>query len=213
MRTNEELQTISNLSNSVELVYSNSFFKDVANGGNVSAALSCAGENACYETFKSHLDQLFMLGNSKLSIFCLQAWSTRVDDLVNSCRFDSAVDLLLSMLRGETKALIGLPMNSNLRRERIVSKCIDILYLYVNKMIIDCTSQSGIEEKEGKEEDISTETETCSTKNGINYSDCCAKCIDLCIEIKKPDILFDNIYTLIRTNQKLRVIYITKIQS
>ena len=107
IRSNEELQLVSNLPEVVQLVYNNSFFKSLSTGGYVSKALAYAGENACYQTFQAFLGQLFMLGNRSVTIFSLQQWSNRIDDFVNDGNLNSALDLALAMYQGQSKALIG----------------------------------------------------------------------------------------------------------
>lgn len=100
IRSNEELQVLFNLPECVQLVYNNCFFKSLSTGGYVSKALAYAGENACYQTFQSHLGQLFMLGNKSITIFSLQQWFSRIDDFVNDGNLDAAIDLALAMYKG-----------------------------------------------------------------------------------------------------------------
>lgn len=179
IRSNQTLQTISNLS-SLELVYNSCFFKSLATGGYVSQALAYAGDNACYQTIQSYLGQMFILGSKSLSLFALQNWSARIDDFVNDNCIDLALDLALSMYRGETKALIGLPIESQLRKEKIQDKIIDLLYLYVQRsMKQDCPANGKLDLLEK------------------HYKKCSNRFVNVCILIDRQDILFDNIYSLI----------------
>lgn len=58
----------------VMLVYNTSHFKSLATGGNVSQALACAGEKACYQTIVSHNGQLFILGTKTAHLYTLRTW-------------------------------------------------------------------------------------------------------------------------------------------
>jgi hypothetical protein len=184
IKSQEELQIMSNLNECVQLVFNSCFFKSLATGGYVSKALAYAGENACYQTFISYSGQLFMLGTKSITLFSLQAWSSRIDDFVNDNALDLALNLSISMYKGETKALIGLPMDSNLRKEKIVDKIIDILYLYINRaMKQDCPTDGKL--------DILAD----------HYRKCSSKCVYVCITIKRQELLFDNLYNLLNIDR------------
>jgi hypothetical protein len=125
-----------------------------------------------------------MLGTKSITLFSLQAWSTRIDDFVNDNSLDLALSLSLSMYKGETKALIGLPIDSRLRKEKIVDKIIDILYLYINRaMKQDCP-------QDGKLELLAN-----------HYRKCSQNCVEVCITINRQDLLFDNLYNLLSIDQ------------
>ena len=180
VRTGQELQILSNLSECVQLVYNSSFFKSLATGGYVSEALAYAGENACYQSIQAHLGQLFMLGSRSIAIFSIQNWSARIDDFINDNNLDLALDLSLAMYKGETKALIGLPIDEELRKEKIIDKIIDILYLYVNRAIKqDCPQVGKLEMLEK------------------HYKKCSEKIVEICMSINNEDILFNNLYSLV----------------
>lgn len=180
IRTNDELQVLNNLPECVQLVYNSSFFKSLSTGGYVSKALAFAGENACYQTFQAYLGQLFLLGTKSINLFSLQNWSSRIDDFVNENNLDLAVDLALSMYKGEAKALIGLPMDSQMRKEKIIEKIVDILYLYVNRALKQDSPANGKLEILEK-----------------HYRKSSSKCVKVCMTINRQDILFDNLYGLL----------------
>lgn len=180
IRSNQELQVLSNLPECVQLVFNSCFFKSLATGGYVSKALAYAGESACYQTFQCYLGQLFMLGTKSINLFSLQNWSSRIMDFVNDNRLDLALDLALSMYKGETKALIGLPIDSGLRKEKIIDKIVEILYLYINRaMKQDCPVNGKLELLEK------------------HFKYCSSKCVNVCMAINRQDFLFDNLYNLL----------------
>lgn len=182
IRTSQLLQTISNLS-SLELVYNSCFFKSLATGGNVSRALAYAGDNACYQSVQSYLGQMFMLGSKSINLFALQSWSARIDDFVNENSIDLALDLALAMYRGETKALIGLPLEPQMRKEKIQDKIIDLLYLYVQRsMKQDCPQSGKLDELKR------------------HYKQTSSRFVHVCILIDRQDILFENIYSIISSD-------------
>ena len=75
-------------------------FKSLSTGGYVSNALAYAGENACYQTFQSYAGNLYALGKKSITKFYLQTWSDRIDDFLNDKNLDLALDLALSMFKG-----------------------------------------------------------------------------------------------------------------
>jgi hypothetical protein len=84
------------------------------------------------------------------------------------------------MYRGETKALIGLPIEPKLRKEKIQDKIIDLLYLYAQRsMKQDCPLNGKLDALER------------------HYKQCSNRFVHVCILIERQDILFDNIYSLI----------------
>ena len=56
VRNRENLESIELVD--VQLVYGSPFFKGLATGGNVSAAMAAAGEKATYESFLTFTNQL-----------------------------------------------------------------------------------------------------------------------------------------------------------
>ncbi len=121
-----------------------------------------------------------MLGSRSVVLFSLQTWSTRIDDFVNDNSLDLALNLALSMHKGETKALIGLPVDTALRKAKIVDKIIEVLYLYVNRaMKQDCPSDGPL------------------GKLVTHYKKCSQKFVNVCIEVDRQDVLFDSLYNLI----------------
>ena len=103
IRTDEELQVLNNLTESVQLIYNSSFFKSLSTGGYVSKALAYAGENACYMTFQAYSGHLYILGKKSITQFSLQNWSDRIEDFLAENNLELALDLSLSMLKGKLR--------------------------------------------------------------------------------------------------------------
>ena len=76
--------------------------------------------------------------------------------------------------------MVGLPIDSKLRKEKIIDKIIDILYLYINRaMKQDCPVNGKLELLEK------------------HFKQCSSKCVNVCIIIERQDFLFENIYNLL----------------
>ena len=184
LKSNEELQIIS--LDHIKLVYNSSIFKSLATGGYVSKALSLAGENACYSTFSNYLNQLYILGTRSIHAFKLQIWSHRIDDYINESKFEEAVDLGLEMHNNKNiKALIGLPIDAKQRKEKIIDKLIDVFFLYINHTLKQI-------------EKIHLETDRIA-----NLRYLCAKCVNICVGLKREDLLFDQIFQSLMLNPKI----------
>ncbi len=69
VRNREELETV-DLSDA-RMVYGSSFFKGLATGGNVSRAMSRAGERAVYGSVATFTEQLLVLGKRRSKITVL----------------------------------------------------------------------------------------------------------------------------------------------
>ena len=186
IKSNEELQC---LNINVKLVYNSSFFKSLSTGGYVSEALAYAGENSCYQSFRNFLGQLFMLGTDSITLFSLQNWSARIDDFLNENNLNLALDLAVSMYRGDTKALIGLPNDTKSRKEKICEKIIDILQLYVNCSIKTCPEHGSVELLEQ------------------HYLKASKKLVYVCTQIERQDILFNNVYDLITYDSGFEAVF------
>ncbi len=158
-------------------------------------ALAYAGENACYNTIQAYLGQLFVLGSRSIVLFSLQTWSTRIDDFINDNSLDLALSLALSMYKGETKALIGLPVDTTLRKTKIVDKIIDVLYLYVNRaMKQDCPRDGRL------------------AKLATHYQKCSRNFVNVCIEIERQDVLFDSLYSLISCDKLFEAYFLESLE-
>lgn len=70
----------------IELVYENSHYKSLANGGFVSQAMAKAGEHACNNSFclryDSDRNKLFVLGTKSVYQISIRTWQEKVDFLI-----------------------------------------------------------------------------------------------------------------------------------
>jgi len=172
VRTEEELEVID--VSGTRLVYSTSYFKSLATGGNVSQALAHAGDQACYQSVVSHSGQLFLLGTKAVHMFSLRTWKERIQVLVRANRYTEALALGLSFYTGKAKAVIGLAAAK--RTQLVGTLMIDILLEYVDLSMTQTPSNGKIEELENY------------------YQEIVPVCVDYCLHLNNLDLLFGNIY-------------------
>ena len=147
MRSDDEVEVL-DLSD-VRLVYGSSFYKSLATGGNVSLALACAGERACYQAIVSAGSQVILLGVKALHVLTLRTWSERIELLVRRDKYPEALSLARSFYEGSARAVVGLS-GSVEQRQRQVSDCImNLLSQFVTlSMTSLCPSRGKMEELE-----------------------------------------------------------------
>ena len=80
----------------------------LATGGNVSAAMSLAGERATYETFITFTNQLVLLGKNTFHVLMIRTWNERIDYLVKANNFLDCINLGTDFYNDQGKALVGL---------------------------------------------------------------------------------------------------------
>ncbi|KAL4217419.1 Vacuolar protein sorting-associated protein 8 [Mactra antiquata] len=175
VRSEDELEVIDMAE--VQLIYNTSFFKSLATGGNVSQALACAGDHACYQTVVSHGGQLFLLGTKTVHVYSLRTWRERIEVLVNESRYQDALALALSFYEGKAKAVVGLSGPSLKKKEVVADLMLDILFQYVDlSMTQYCPEKGKIEELEDY------------------YQVIVPVCVEYCLHLDRMDILFGRIY-------------------
>jgi len=133
----------------VRLVYGSSFYKSLATGGNVSPALACAAERACYQAVVSSASQLLLLGVRAIHVLMLRTWSERLDLLVRRDCFEEALSLARSFYEGSARAVVGLTGSVDGRRRQVAERIMDVLSRYVTlSMTKLCPSHGTLEQLE-----------------------------------------------------------------
>jgi len=147
VRSEEEVEIV-DLSD-VKLVYGSSFYKSLATGGNVSPALACAGERACYQAVVPSGGQVILLGTKAIHVLILRTWSERIDLLVRHDRYSDALSLARSFYDGSARAVIGLSGSPQRRQEQVAERIMQLLSQYVTlSMTKLCPSHGKLEELE-----------------------------------------------------------------
>lgn len=133
----------------VQLVYSSSFYKSLATGGNVSRALAYAGERACYQSIITSGGQLVLLGTKGIHVLVLRTWNERLDLLVKQDRYAEALSLARSFYDGTAHCVVGLTGTVERRCALITDKIMEILTQYVDLAMTKlCPSHGKMEELE-----------------------------------------------------------------
>jgi len=156
VRSDDELEVL-DLS-SVRLVYASSFYKSLATGGNVSRALACAGERACYQSVVSGGGscaggagscQLLLLGLRAVHALTLRTWSDRLDVLVRRDCYAAALQLARSFYDGSARAVVGRRAAGDRHRAQVAERIMELLGRYVAlSMTKLCPSHGKLEELE-----------------------------------------------------------------
>jgi len=147
VRSEEEVEVV-DLAD-VKLVYGSSFYKSLATGGNVSRALACAGERACYQAVVPSAGQVILLGMKSIHVLILRTWSERIDVLVGRERYSDALSLASSFYDGSAHAVVGLSSNVQSRKELVTERIIQLLSHYVTLSVTKwCPSHGKLEELE-----------------------------------------------------------------
>ncbi|XP_070570211.1 vacuolar protein sorting-associated protein 8 homolog isoform X2 [Ptychodera flava] len=175
VRTEEELEVIDLVD--VELVYSSSYFKSLATGGNVSKALALAAENACYQSIVSYTGQLLFVGTKSVHVMTMRTWKERIDLLVKQNKFKEALTLALSFYTGKAKAVVGLIGSQQKRKAVVADKILDLLFTFVDlSMTQHCPERGTIEVLER------------------HFQEVVPICVDYCLTLDRTDILFSTIF-------------------
>ena len=133
----------------VRLVYGSSFYKSLATGGNVSRALACAGERACYQAVVSTGGQILLLGVRAIHVLILRTWSERLDVLVRRDCYPEALSLSRSFYDGSARAVVGLTGGVDHRQSQVTERVMELLGRYVTlSMTKLCPSHGKLEELE-----------------------------------------------------------------
>ncbi len=176
IKNQEELETV-DLSG-VHMVYGSSFFKGLATGGNVSKAMSRAGERAVYNSVATFTDQLLILGRESFHILVIRTWSERLDHLVKANQHARALDMGREFLQDQGKTLlVGLHGPREKRRSAILAKVLKILEAHVDTCVtVNFPSEGGVREL------------------ADHYGAAVPPAVHACLAIKRKDVLFSKVW-------------------
>ena len=166
------------LSDNVELCYGSSFFKGLATGGNVSAAMVAAGERATYGSLLTFTNQLLLLGRKSFHVLVIRTWSERLDYLVKWNRHLEALQLGADIYQDQGKALVGLRGPKEKRKSVISRKMTTIL--------IDYISNVAFTKQFPDEGNVSVLLEY--------FDKVVPPCINLCMIIRSKELLFTEVW-------------------
>ena len=194
VRNQEALESI-DLSN-VQLVYGSSFFKGLATGGNVSAAMALAGEKATYESFLTFTNQFILLGRNTFHVMMIRSWSERIDYLVKANNYLDCLTLGSEFYCDQGKALVGLRGPREKRRALIANKMVAVLLKYLDVCMTKNFPQEG---------NMSVLKEYFATT--------VPPCVNLCMTLKRKDILFENVWNAFQIDPFGKATYLECLES
>ncbi|XP_053206764.1 vacuolar protein sorting-associated protein 8 homolog [Panonychus citri] len=129
----------------VDLTFSTQFFTGFHIDGQVSGAMAAAGTQACYNSTivtssnssLSHIsvNQLLLLGRELMVMYSLRPWDSRIDWFISEENYSQALNLSLSIYKGEAESIIGLIGSRNERKSTIADKIISLIDEYLNYLI------------------------------------------------------------------------------
>jgi len=189
VRSREQLETVD--LTSVQLVYQTQFFKGTATGGNVSAALSLAGEMAVYGSSTAFTNQMLILGAKTFHVLIIRSWSERLEHLLKNEKYPAAMQLGSEFFAEPGKGLVGLRGNKDRKRNLISLKMVGIL-----KRFLDCSMTTNFPTEGG----MGTLTKY--------FNEIVPPCVDLCIKLGKTDILFDSVWNTFQEDPFSTAVYL-----
>ena len=77
----------------MRLLYQTQFYKSLATGGNVSPAMSVAGQMAVYGSVTAFTNQLLVLGAKTFHVLVIRSWTERLEHLLKSDKVIQAMRL------------------------------------------------------------------------------------------------------------------------
>ncbi|XP_028409020.1 vacuolar protein sorting-associated protein 8 homolog [Dendronephthya gigantea] len=193
VRNGEILETLD--LDSVQLVYSSSFFKSLSNGGNVSEALALASEHSCYQSVVGFNSQLLILGRQSIHLFTIRTWDDRISVFVNGNDFVGALKLALSFYNRTAKAVLGL-IGSKEEKNMTVARMIEnLIRRYVDKMLEMIPENKDLESLRSY------------------FKENIPVCIDYCVAIGNIELLLSNIYDKFSSVELTKEVFLESLQS
>ena len=194
VRSSEQLETL-DLS-PTHLVYQTQFFKSLATGGNVSPALSLAGEAAVYGSTVAFPGQLVVLGAGSLQVLLLRTWQERLDHLVKT--FGSPLPALLLGLdfyQDPGRGLVGLRGSRDRKRALISLKVVGLLKQFLSTAF---TSQFPAEGG------MATLTKY--------FNEIVPPCLEVCVRLGQTDLLFDAVWNTFSQDPFSLAVYLESLE-
>ncbi|XP_051156587.1 vacuolar protein sorting-associated protein 8 homolog [Leptopilina boulardi] len=186
VRTQDDLETLD--VSCVGISYASSHFKGLTTGGNVSKAMSMAGERACYNTVVTFGSQLLLLGTKSLHAVCIRTWMERLRHLTLQRRFQEALALGLTFYQDKGKAVVGLRGSKQRRKQIARDKVCQVLIQYMDELNNLSASDA-------------TGTEI------VSY------CVDYCVQLENTELLFGRLWDLVSESENLQATYLCCLES
>ena len=189
VRSGDQLETCD--LGDVRMVYQSQFFKSLATGGNVSPAMSMAGEMAVYGSVTSFTHQMLLLGAASLHVLVIRSWAERLEHLIKNDKVIAAMRLGCELYEDPARALVGLRGTRERKQSLISLKLVGILKKFLSTSM---TTQFPVEGGMGT-----------LTKY---FNEIVPPCIELCIKLKRTDLLFDTVWSTFKQDPFSSAVYL-----
>ena len=176
VRSGDQLETV-DLTN-VRMVYQTQFFKSLATGGNVSPAMSVAGEMAVYGSTTSFTNQLLVLGASSFHVLVIRSWTERLEQLLRGDKVAAAMMLGLEFHEDPARALVGLRGSRERKCGLISMRLVGILKKFL---------ASAMTTKFPVEGGMGTLTKY--------FNEIVPPCVELCVKLGQTELLFEAVWS------------------
>ncbi|XP_067145381.1 vacuolar protein sorting-associated protein 8 homolog isoform X3 [Centruroides vittatus] len=194
VRSTEELE-VTDLAE-VQLVYGSSHYKGLFTGGNVSKAMTVAGERACYHSLAAFGSQILLLGLKSVHVLTLRTWNERIDVLLKQKLYSEALALALSFYEERAKAVAGLLGKKHQRQEQVANKILEVLGTYADQIMTQLCPEHG------KIELLIQ-----------HYQMHVPLCVQYCIAINQREFLFGKIFERFSVDPACRGIFLESLES
>lgn len=194
VRNQESLESID--ISDVQLVYGSAFFKGLATGGNVSAAMTAAGEKATYESFMTFTNQVVLLGRNTFHVLMIRSWNERIDYLMKANNYLDCIALGMDFYNDQGKALVGLRGPKDKRKTVIAQKMLSVLLKYLDICMTKNFPQEGN-----------------MTVLKEYFASVVPPCVNMCITLKKKSVLFENVWNAFQVDPFAKATYLECLES
>lgn len=180
---------------SVRLLYQTQFYKSLATGGNVSPAMSLAGQMAVYGSVTAFTNQLLVLGAQTFHVLVIRTWTERLEHLLKSDKVVQAMMLGVEFYRDPAKALVGLRGTRERKRTLISLKVVGILKKFLSSSLTDKFPAEG---------GMGTLTKY--------FNEIVPPCVEICIQLDQQDVLTDQVWNTFSQDPFSTAVYLEALE-
>ncbi|XP_061095890.1 vacuolar protein sorting-associated protein 8 homolog isoform X1 [Conger conger] len=129
-----------------------------------------------YQSVCAHGGQVTLLGTKSVQRVTLKTWEERLDCLVELGRYMEALALAWKFFDRSAKAVVGLPGDIQMRKEKVANKMTKLLLAYVELSLRRCPEQGKLQVMEE------------------HFQKTIPLCVTCCIKFNKTEVLFGEVY-------------------
>ena len=180
---------------SARLLYQTQFYKSLATGGNVSPAMSLAGQMAVYGSVTAFTNQLLVLGAETFHVLVIRTWTERLEHLLKSDKVLQAMMLGVEFYRDPAKTLVGLRGTKERKRTLIRMKVVGILKKFLASSLTDKFPAEG---------GMGTLTKY--------FNEIVPPCVEICIKLDQQELLTDLVWNTFSQDPFSTAVYLEALE-